>query len=255
MMQVFGTIASRGIKPSPVTVLRIEDRNGQVIYDYEAQQDTETESVMSRRVLDSLTASTMIRMMQSVIIYGTGNPLRSQFCPHGDFAGKTGTTQNHSDGWFIAFNPTLVTGAWVGGPSPAVRFRTMNLGSGSATALPVVGHFWYNTSLNSKTAEITKQRFTPVAAVNAKMGCPLKIPFPPDTLSLILQDSLLRDTILRSGYKYLEEAASIKFGYPMPVKDTIPTEAPIPSPSGNENNQPVPRDSRRGNLQHPPEGK
>lgn len=253
MMQVFGTIASRGVKPSPVAVLRIEDRNGQVIYDYEAQLDNEAERTVSQRVLDSLTASTMIRMMQSVIIYGTGNPLRSQFCPHGDFAGKTGTTQNHSDGWFLAFNPTLVTGAWVGGPSPAVRFRTMNLGSGSATALPVVGHFWYNSSLNSKSAELTKQRFASVAAVNARMGCPLKIPFPLDTLNLLLQDTLLKDSILRSGYKYLEEAAAIKFGYPMPVRDSVPMETPVPAPGGNEINQPAPRDGRRGNLQNSPE--
>ena len=84
--------------------------------------------------MDTTTAATMTRMMQSVIVYGTGNNLRSRFVPHGDFAGKTGTTQNHADGWFIAFNPDLVTGAWVGGSSPAVRFRSMNLGSGAAMA-------------------------------------------------------------------------------------------------------------------------
>ncbi|HMU06190.1 MAG TPA: penicillin-binding transpeptidase domain-containing protein, partial [Saprospiraceae bacterium] len=131
MMKVFGTLANKGIRPEPVAILKIEDRYGKVIYDYEELVKTNPSLGPNVVAMDTTTASTMTRMMQSVIVYGTGNNLRSQFVPHGDFAGKTGTTQNHSDGWFIAYNPKIVTGAWVGGPSPAVRFRSMNLGSGT----------------------------------------------------------------------------------------------------------------------------
>src|SRR5690606_23345957 len=118
MMSAFATMANEGFATKPVSVLKIEDRYGNVIYDYESM--TKKQAV---QVIDSTTSFTMTRMMQNVIIYGTANPLRSQYCRHCDFAGKTGTTQNHSDGWFIGYNPKLVTGAWVGGPSPAVRFR------------------------------------------------------------------------------------------------------------------------------------
>lgn len=211
MMKVFGTIANKGVKPEPTTVLKIIDRYGNVIYDIEAQKAGE-ENAEKIQVLPEEVAGTMNRMMQSVINYGTGNPLRSQYCPYGDFAGKTGTAQNHSDGWFLAFNPTLLTGAWVGGPSPAVRFRTMDLGSGSATALPIVGHFWKAMHNDAAFKKMTEARFLFTPTVLSKMGCPLLIPFPPDTLQLLMADTLFRDSILAHGYKNLENLARQKFG-------------------------------------------
>ncbi len=217
MMKVFGTIANKGLRPDPVAVLKIEDRYGNIIYDYEEMVRTDAGIGPHVRALDTTIAATMTRMMQSVVIYGTANTLRSQFCTHCDFAGKTGTTQNHSDGWLIAYNPKLVTGAWVGGPSPAVRFRSMGLGSGAAMALPIVGNFWYSVSIDPKSAKITQERFPVNEAINSKVSCPFKIPITPDTLNILMQDSLIRDTLLKSGFKNLREIVREKFGYAEPT--------------------------------------
>lgn len=206
MMSAFATMANEGYSTKPVAVLRIEDRNGNVIYDYETM-----DKKPPVQVLDSTVSYTLTRMMQNVIIYGTANPLRSQYCRHCDFAGKTGTTQNHSDGWFIGFNPKLVTGAWVGGPSPAVRFRNMLYGSGTAMALPIVGHFWYQVSIDPELAEITKLTFRKDEKIIREMACPLYLGFSLDKYYTIMQDSTLKDSLLRSGFKDLREVVSTLF--------------------------------------------
>ncbi|MBP9196606.1 MAG: transglycosylase domain-containing protein [Saprospiraceae bacterium] len=212
MMKVFGTMANKGLRPDPVAILRIEDRYGNPIYDYEEMVKSDPTVGPSVQALDTMTAATMTRMMQSVVIYGTANALRSQFCTHCDFAGKTGTTQNHSDGWLIAYNPKLVTGAWVGGPSPAVRFRSMNLGSGAAMALPIVGNFWYSVSIDPKSAKITQEKFTVNEKVNSLVACPFRIPTSLDTFNLLMQDTLLKDSLLRSGFKNMRQIVNDKFG-------------------------------------------
>ncbi|MCB0659610.1 MAG: transglycosylase domain-containing protein [Saprospiraceae bacterium] len=214
MMKVFGTIANKGVRPEPVTVLKIEDRYGNVIYDY--QEEVKNDPNLGPHVvaMDTTTAATMTRMMQSVIVYGTGNNLRSRFVPHGDFAGKTGTTQNHADGWFIAFNPDLVTGAWVGGSSPAVRFRSMNLGSGAAMALPIVGNFWYSLAIDKNFAKLTQDKFPVNESVNEKVLCPFRIGISPDTLNMLMQDTIWRDSLTRSGFKNLRQIVTDVYGYP-----------------------------------------
>lgn len=213
MMKVFGTIANKGVRPEPITVVKIEDRYGNIIYDHFESLKNDPKIGPHVIAMDTLTASTMTRMMQSVIVYGTGNNLRSRFVPHGDFAGKTGTTQNHADGWFIAFNPDIVTGAWVGGPSPAVRFRSMNLGSGAAMALPIVGNFWYSLAIDKNFAKITQNKFTFSENINSKVQCPFRIGIAPDTLNLLMQDSVWRDSLVRSGFKNLKQIVSDVFGY------------------------------------------
>lgn len=214
MMKVFGTLANKGLRPEPVAILKIEDRYGKVIYDYEELVKTNPSIGPNVVAMDTTTAATMTRMMQSVIVYGTGNNLRSQFVPHGDFAGKTGTTQNHSDGWFIAYNPKIVTGAWVGGPSPAVRFRSMNLGSGTAMALPIVGNFWYSVAIDAKSAKITQEKFVFDPKVNDLVACPFRIGISPDTFNLLMQDTLYKDSLVRSGFKNMKDIVREKFGYP-----------------------------------------
>jgi len=88
-----------------------------------------------------LTNQLVVRMMQSVVDRGTGRRLRGTYGLTGQMAGKTGTTQNHSDGWFIGYTPDIVAGVWVGGASPKVRFRSLNLGAGGNMALPIWGGF------------------------------------------------------------------------------------------------------------------
>jgi len=81
-------------------------------------------------------------MLKSVVNGGTGSTIRSVWGIDSEFAGKTGTTQDQADGWFIGMTPTLVAGAWVGGEDPSVHFKTLGAGAGGHTALPIVGHFY-----------------------------------------------------------------------------------------------------------------
>ena len=92
----------------------------------------------------------MLNMLQSVIDYGTGNRIRRNHGMTVPMGGKTGTTQNHSDGWFMGFTPSLVAGAWVGGEDRDIHFDRMTEGQGAAMALPIVGIFLnkvYNDSI------------------------------------------------------------------------------------------------------------
>jgi len=125
-----------GVYNKPTTILRIEDRNGKKIY--EAKQ--EREKVMSPTV-----AYEILKMMIGVVQGGTGSSLRGTWKPWGGVsaptAGKTGTTQNNSDGWFMGLTPGLVTGVWVGAEDRSVRFKTMTWGQGARMALPIYGYY------------------------------------------------------------------------------------------------------------------
>src|SRR5690554_1088364 len=125
-----------GIYTQPTAIIRIEDRNGNVIYEHQPI----TKEAMSEEL-----AYATLSMMQKVITQGTGASLRGTW--RGDWggitqptAGKTGTTQNNSDGWFMGLTPDLVTGVWVGAEDMAVRFRSMEWGQGARLALPIYGY-------------------------------------------------------------------------------------------------------------------
>lgn len=133
MVQVYGTFANRGVRPEPYYIKRIETQEGHVLYDGEAGVDP----CGWEQVLSTDQADIMTHMLRSAIDQGTGRRLRFRYKFTHEMAGKTGTSQNHSDGWFIGYTPALVTGVWVGAESPAVRFRDLSLGQGANTALPV----------------------------------------------------------------------------------------------------------------------
>lgn len=126
---------NQGIYVEPTTILRIEDRNGNVIY---------SANPKSREVLSPHIAYRTLQMMKGVVQYGTSTSLRSGR-PWGGIkypmAGKTGTTQSNSDGWFIGLTPDLVTGVWTGGEERAERFRSMTWGQGARMALPIYGYY------------------------------------------------------------------------------------------------------------------
>lgn len=201
MMKVYGTIANQGVRPEPVTVLKVIDRDGKVIYNYQQELSLNPELGPHETALTVNQAATMVEMMKNVINRGTGQRLRRYVGYDCDFAGKTGTTQNQSDGWFICYNPVLVTGAWVGGNSPAVRFRSMYLGQGSAMALPIVGNFWHNIATKGgKLTKILSEKFpTPKPEVLATMGCEFWLSIPPDSfyMAVNVPDSTLRDSLVR----------------------------------------------------------
>jgi len=125
--------ANHGEYNRPTTIERIEDRNGKIIYEATPYSD---------EALNSTVAYEILKMMTGVINFGTGGSLRSgKYGPIPPTAGKTGTTQNNSDGWFIGITPDLVTGVWVGAEDRAVRFKSMNWGQGARMALPIYGYY------------------------------------------------------------------------------------------------------------------
>jgi penicillin-binding protein 1A len=201
MIKVYGTIANQGKRPEPVTVLKVVDRNGHVIYDYNVALAANKNLGAHEEALTVNQAATMVEMMKNVINYGTGQRLRRYVGYDTDFAGKTGTTQDHSDGWFICFNPRLVTGAWVGAPSRVVHFKSMYLGQGSAMALPIVGNFWHSVATKGgKWQKILAEKFpTPKPEVIASVGCQPWINIPPDSFYVVtnVPDSLMRDSLIK----------------------------------------------------------
>ena len=137
MTAAYGTIASGGLHRAPMMVTRVEDRNGRVLVEFTLRGD---------RVLSRGTAEELTDMMRGAIDQGTGQAIRSQFGIRSDVAGKTGTTQDNTDGWFILMHPRLVTGAWVGFNDARVTMRSDYWGQGGHNALLLVGDFFRQAS-------------------------------------------------------------------------------------------------------------
>ncbi|MDR5753118.1 transglycosylase domain-containing protein [Caballeronia sp. LZ024] len=133
MVSAYGTIANGGGHVEPVLVTRIEDRKGGVLAQFEP--------ATPERVLPADAAQKLLDAMRAVIDRGTGSSIRSRFGIRGDVAGKTGTTQDNADGWFILMHPQLVAGAWVGFNDSRVTLRSDYWGQGAHSALPIVGDF------------------------------------------------------------------------------------------------------------------
>lgn len=139
MATAYSTIANGGQYHAPVMVTRIEDDSGNVL----AQFSDTTSREISRS-----TAETLIDMMRGVVDEGTGRAIRTQFGIGSDVAGKTGTTQDNTDGWFIMMHPRLVAGAWVGFNDARVTMRSAYWGQGAHNALPIVGEFFRQATLS-----------------------------------------------------------------------------------------------------------
>ncbi|MFK3737608.1 penicillin-binding protein 1A [Massilia sp. TN1-12] len=134
MVSAYSTIAAQGEYRRPVFVRRITDRDGKVVADFGSQAP--------QRVLSQESAVTLIDMMRGVINRGTGTAIRYRFGIYADVAGKTGTTQNNADGWFIMMHPNLVAGAWVGFNDNRVTMRSNYWGQGGHSAILLVGDFF-----------------------------------------------------------------------------------------------------------------
>jgi penicillin-binding protein 1A len=134
MATAYGTLASLGEYRKPVLITQVVDRQGQVLADFAAGRT-------ATPVIDKLVTERLVDVMRGVVQRGTGAALRGEFGVRGDLAGKTGTSQNNTDGWFIAINPNLVAGAWVGFNDPRVTIRSSYWGQGGHNALRIVGSF------------------------------------------------------------------------------------------------------------------
>ncbi|MFZ2899135.1 MAG: transglycosylase domain-containing protein [Saprospiraceae bacterium] len=169
MVTVYSVFANEGLRPEVRFIKRIETREGVVLADYEAAIDT----CLWERVLNPDEAAMMTQMLKAAVDRGTGRRLRFRYGLKNDIAGKTGTSQNHSDGWFIGYNPHLVAGAWVGAESPGVRFRTLELGQGANMALPIYGLFLQKLNADPQFDLITKAKFPkPSPKVLEALNCP-----------------------------------------------------------------------------------
>lgn len=139
LVSAYSTFPNQGVHIEPVAITRIEDKEGNVIREYHPE--------MTREVISPETAYIMTDMLRGVIRggegwHGTGIRLQNQYGVRQDVAGKTGTTQESADNWFVAMMPHLVMGAWVGGEDRRIRFPDDTwLGQGAHAALPIVGSF------------------------------------------------------------------------------------------------------------------
>ena len=157
MATVYSTIASGGEHKQPYFVERITDKQGHEIAVFGPNKVD--------RALSADTVNNLVDMMRGVVTYGTGTMLRTRFVPEGDLAGKTGTTQNNTDGWFMVMHPQLVTGAWVGFNDQHVTMRGSYWGQGGHSALLLVGDFLrtaFKQKLMDSQASFTSPRRPPV---------------------------------------------------------------------------------------------
>lgn len=166
MLNAYTTFLRDGRPKKSIGLLKIEDKNGKIIYQHEPASE-------HIPVMDRETSLMMIHMLKEVVDTGTARSLRSVYGLQGDLAGKTGTTQNNADGWFIGFTPHILAGCWVGAENPSIHFRTTALGQGAYTALPVVARFFQKLERSRKNQVYTSGYFPLLPAhLNEKMDCP-----------------------------------------------------------------------------------
>ncbi len=154
MVGANAAFVNNGVYIEPTFLLRIEDKNGNAIYEADPE---------IKQALDPTVAFELVKMMKAVVSEGTGQRLRRNVA-YGNLtqpiAGKTGTTQNNTDGWFMGLTPDLVTGVWVGAQDPTVRFSSTLLGQGANTGLPIFGYYM-NKVYGDKSLKVSTADFAP----------------------------------------------------------------------------------------------
>ncbi|RDY59885.1 penicillin-binding protein 1A [Flagellimonas nanhaiensis] len=177
MVGAYGTFANQGVYVKPIMVTRIEDKNGTVLYEY----TPETKDVLSKDV-----AYAMVNLMEGVTQGGSGTRLRHTFAKEqtvykdiitgypyqlaNPIAGKTGTTQNQSDGWFMGMVPNLVTGVWVGGDDRSIHFKSLLYGQGASMALPIWALYMKKNYENDELG-VSKEAFEEPEELSINVDC------------------------------------------------------------------------------------
>jgi penicillin-binding protein 1A len=162
MVGAMSVFANKGVYIEPSFLTRIEDKNGNVLQTFNAK---------SQEVISEETAYLMIQLMKGVVDGGTGVRLRYKYGLDTPIAGKTGTTQNQSDGWFMGLTPDLVTGVWVGCEDRAAHFRSITLGQGANTALPIWGLYMQRV-YNDPGLRFSKRDFDrPLKPLDVDLDC------------------------------------------------------------------------------------
>jgi penicillin-binding protein 1A len=177
MVAAYSTFANKGVYTKPVMVMRIEDKNGTILYQVQPE---------SRDVLSEEAAYVTVKLMEGVTDAGSGRRLRHNTLgeqavykeiitgyPYeldNPIAGKTGTTQNHSDGWFMGMVPNLVTGVWVGAEDRSVHFNTITYGQGASMALPIWGLFMKACYADEELG-VSKEEFEAPLELSIRVDC------------------------------------------------------------------------------------
>jgi len=161
MTAAFAVFSSGGVYTEPIFVTRIEDNNGNLLQRFIPNKE---------EVISEQTAYLMCNMLMGVVNGGTGSRLRHTYNLTNPIGGKTGTTQNHSDGWFIGITPDLVTGVWAGGELRSIRFSNMALGQGASMALPIYGMFMQKVYAD-KRINLTTGPFKRPRVFNIMLDC------------------------------------------------------------------------------------
>ncbi len=153
LLFAYATLSNGGIRTAPYYLKSITDGDGNLLAQFN-RPDT------NKAKIQETNCRLIIRMMETAANEGTGSRIRSTYRIQGSFAAKTGTTQNHSDGWFVGITPHLVTGSWVGAEDPGIHFRSITYGQGAAMALPIVGKFFHKLYGNPKYRHLQHARFS-----------------------------------------------------------------------------------------------
>lgn len=178
LVGAYSVFANYGIYVEPILVTRIEDKNGLLLY--EAELNT-------KDVLSEESSYVILNLLSGVTKHGTGTRLRHSFqkdneayknlitgYPYefeNEIAGKTGTTQNHSDGWFVAMVPNLATGIWVGGEDRSIRFKSLAKGQGATMALPIWA-LYMKEAYKDSLIGISKENFRVPEDLSMNLDCP-----------------------------------------------------------------------------------
>jgi penicillin-binding protein 1A len=187
MVNAYSSFVNNGFLNKPMLVLRIEDRSGNVIEQFNPQQ---------KRVISEETAFLMVHMLKGTMEEpgGTSQALWEYdlWKKGNQIGGKTGTTSNYSDGWYMGVSKNLVTGVWVGGEDRSIHFRTSGTGEGSKTALPIYGRFmekvYKDPNLGIKLGPFPK----PAVKINKPYNCITVLPRKPKIADSTAVDSMLQ---------------------------------------------------------------
>jgi len=162
MVDAYTAFPNKGIRVEPVYVTKIEDANGNVIEKFTPQM---------HEIFSESTSYKMIYMMRAVVDGGTGGRIRSRYGLNMPMGGKTGTTQNNSDGWFMGYTPSLVSGVWVGGEDRSIHFDNIAQGQGATMALPIWALYMKKVLADSDLGYSSNEQFDIPSSFNANSGC------------------------------------------------------------------------------------
>ena len=166
MVDAYTAFPNKGIRVEPLYVTRIEDTNGNIIKKFTPQM---------KEIFSENTAYKMIYMMRAVVDGGTGSRIRNRYGLNMPVGGKTGTTQNNSDGWFMGYTPSLVSGAWVGGEDRSIHFDNIVEGQGASMALPIWALYMKKVLEDPELGYSSTEQFDIPSSFNANLGCEVTV--------------------------------------------------------------------------------